>query len=229
MVLAPEDRDKTAFVCKTPNDMKTYVFKVGCLGLAGMPASYQAWMESVIFGIDGCRVYLDDISYYATVTIEEHLLLLRKCFQRFRDKKVYLRPQKCEWGVSEMDFLGMHVTFHKVTISEEKIAALKIYPVPGNFPAVRRFMGFVGHMQQFIPHFSTLAAPLTDMLRNQDEKKKKKFLWTSTEQNAFDKIIKDLCYATGLMMPDLRGQFVMETDASALGVGATLYQFVDDK
>ena len=56
------------------------------------------------------------------------------------------------------------------------------------------------------------------MLRgNQDEKKKKKFLWTSTEQNAFDKIIKDLCNATGLMMPDLRGQFVMETDASALG------------
>ena len=128
----------------------------------------------------------------------------------------------------KLDFLGMHVTFNKVTISEEKIAALKIYPVPVDFPAVRRFMGFVGHMQQFIPHFSTIAAPLTNMLRNQEEKKKK-FIWTSTEQNAFEKLIKDLCDATGLMMPDLRGQFVMETDASALGVGATLYQFVDDK
>ena len=70
MFLAPEGREKTAFVCKTPNGLKTYVFKVGCLGLVGMPASYQAWMESVIYGIDGCRVYLDDISY-ATVTIEE--------------------------------------------------------------------------------------------------------------------------------------------------------------
>ena len=66
-----------------------------------MPASYQAWMESVIFGIDsdGYRVYLDDINY-APVTIEEHLLLLRKCFQRFRDKKVYLHRSECEWGVS---------------------------------------------------------------------------------------------------------------------------------
>ena len=55
------------------------------------------------------------------------------------------------------------------------------------------------------------------MLKNQDEKKKK-FICTSTEQDAFEKIIKNLCDATGLMMPDLRGQFVMKTDASALGV-----------
>ena len=80
-------------MCKTPNGMKTYVFKVGCLGLVGMPASSLPSVdESVIYGIDGCRVYLDDISY-ATVTIEEHLVLLRKCFQGFREKKVFLHPQ----------------------------------------------------------------------------------------------------------------------------------------
>ena len=41
-----------------------------------------------------------------------------------------------------MDFLGMHVTFNKVTISEEKIAALKSYPAAASrFSSSKTFYG----------------------------------------------------------------------------------------
>ena len=45
MGLKPEDRDKTTFVCKTPDGRTEYYrFKVVCLGLAGCPSDYEKWM-----------------------------------------------------------------------------------------------------------------------------------------------------------------------------------------
>lgn len=70
----------------------------------------------------------------------------------------------------------MTISNNRISISGEKVEALRIYPVPRNFPDVRRFLGFANYVQQFIPHFSTKASALANMLKGQEDKKKK-FIW----------------------------------------------------
>ena len=103
-----------------------------------------------------------------------------------------------------------------------------IRPVPRNFPEVRRFLGFANYVQQFIPHFSTKASALTNMLKGQEDKKRK-FIWLQDHQLAFDSVREALMSSMGLVIPDLDGQFVIECDASGEGVGGALYQFVIDR
>jgi hypothetical protein len=65
-------------------------------------------MEGVIDGIQDVHCYVDDLAY-ASNTWEEHAALLRAVFTRLSENKVYLNASKCKWGLSSMDFLGMHV------------------------------------------------------------------------------------------------------------------------
>jgi len=225
--LAVEDREKTTFTCFTPEGKKSYFFNVSCLGLQGAPSSYQLFMEDVIAGIPGVVCYIDDLAY-ASDTMEEHAALLRVVFQRLSDNKVYLNAAKCQWGLASMDFLGMHVSHNRVQISEDKVQGLRDYPVPKSFDDVRRFVGFANYMGQFVPDFSKSIVSLTDMLKEQ-QKVKKKFVWPAAAQLEFDAVRAALMAAAGLVIPDLRGQFVIETDASGLGMGAVLYQFTDER
>ena len=121
------------------------------------------------------------------------------------------------------------IGYNRITISAEKVEALRVYPVPRNFLEVLgRFLGFANYVQQFIPHFSTKASALTNMLKGQEDKKKK-FVWTHDLQFAFDSLREALINSMGLVISDLNGQFVIESDASGEGVGAVLFQFVDDR
>ena len=223
--LAEEDRIKTTFTCFTPTgEKRSYYFNVSCLGLQGAPSSYQLFMEDVIAGIPDVVCYIDDLAY-ASNTLAEHAVLLRKVFTRLRQNQVYLNATKCRWGLAGMDFLGMHVSHNHVRISDEKVQGLTEYPVPKTFEELRRFVGFANYVGQFIGNFSTQIVGLTDMLKQQAEKKKK-FVWTATAQQEFDSVRSKLIASAGLVIPDLRGEFVVETDASGLGMGAVLYQFL---
>ena len=61
-------------------------------------------MESVIEGLTGVHVYLDDIVYFSQ-TWEEHLVILEAAFKRFAERKVFLHPLKCEFGMTEMEWV----------------------------------------------------------------------------------------------------------------------------
>ena len=178
------------------------------------------------YKIKGTHVYLDDI-IYATKTWEEHLLLLEQAFKRLHENKVYLHPLKCEWAVLSIEYLGLRVSHNHVQITDEKIAAIEAYTEPDSYPAVRRFLGFAQYLAHFIPHYATTAAVISDLLKGADTKKK--FIWPLACSVAFKRICKELIQSVGLAMPDKEGDLVVETDASGLGVGACLYQFIDDK
>jgi len=94
--------------------------------------------------------------------------------------------------------------------------------VPKSFDEVRRFVGFANYMGQFVPNFSRSIVTLTDMLKVQKEVRRK-FVWTEVANAEFDNIRKELMASAGLVIPDLRGDFVVETDASGLGMGALLF------
>ena len=218
--LAEEDRVKTTFSCFTPDGLRSYFFNVACLGLQGTPSTYQLFMEQCIDGIPGVWCYLDDL-VYASDTLEEHLVLIRQVFERLASNQVYLNALKCKWCKPDLDFLGMHIAHNHVTISEEKVQGLKDFPVPRSQADVRRFVGFATYLSQFVPNFAAEMVVLTDMMK---AGVKKKFVWTTEAQKQFDGIRTKLIASVGLMLPNLRGNFVLETDASGEGMGAVLYQ-----
>ena len=171
--LAEEDRIKTTFTCLLPEGPKKFMFKVACLGLAGLgvlttalecqKCVYQQMMEDAIAGINEDEskklphlqnkvyAYLDDI-IFASPTIEEHAEFVKKVFKRLSEHKIYLHPEKCLWGVKELDFLGLKISHNHVEISEEKIQALRDFPIPTSVLELRRFIGFATYLSAFIPH-----------------------------------------------------------------------------
>ena len=224
--LLPEDYEKTSFVVPTPQGTKTYMFTVASLGLQGCPSTYQQFMEEVLEGVADVMAYLDDV-IYASDTWEEHLQTLDEAFARLAKNKVYLHPLKCEWGVQEIEYLGVKVSHNKISIADDKVAALSAYTPPTDFKGVRRFLGFAQYLAHFIPNYSSKVSVISDLLQGAD--KKKKFIWTSACQEAFDTVLSELKTSTGLGIPNLNGQLVLETDASGIGMGACLYQFANDK
>jgi len=80
-------------------------------------------------------------------------------------------------------------------------------------------MGLSGYCRRFIKDFSTIAAPLYDLTRKESE-----FLWTTECQEAFDELKRRLVNKPILALPSDDGTYVLDTDASDLGLGAILSQ-----
>ena len=64
-------------------------------------------------------------------------------FERLVKNNIFLHPLKCVWGVTKLNYLGLTISPGLVSVSEEKIAALKAYAVPQGVADVRRYLGFV--------------------------------------------------------------------------------------
>ncbi len=86
---------------------------------------------------------------------------------------------------------------------------------------MQRFLGFANFYRRFIAHYSQQAAPLTSLLWQ----KAKSLTWTAEAHRAFTQLKSAFCTAPALSHPDPNIRFVVEVDATTLGVGAILFQW----
>jgi hypothetical protein len=97
--------DEEKIACRTRYG--SYEFLVMPFGLTNAPATFCTLMNDIFreWLDDFVVVYIDDILIYSG-SLEEYAEHLRKVFQRLRENKLYAKLEKCEFGVTEVDFLG---------------------------------------------------------------------------------------------------------------------------
>jgi hypothetical protein len=84
---------------------------------------------------------------------------------------------------------------------------------------VRSFLGLAGYYCRFIPNFSKIAKPITDLLKKED-----KFVWNAKRDEAFQTVKKLLTTSPMLAQPDITKSFDVYCDASSTGLGCVLMQ-----
>ena len=192
--------------------------------MSGAPATFDRALEIILSGLqyDICLCYFDDIIIPST-TIKEHCQKLRLVLDRFRTHNLRVKASKCHFGAKNVRYLGHIVSAEGVHTNPAKIESVKRIATPQNVAQVRSFLGLAGYYLKFIHNFATLTYPLVELT-----KKGKLFCWTKVHDTAFSTLKVSLCSTPVLAFPVLDRQFVLQTDASDVGLGAILTQ-IDGK
>ena len=216
LLLAAADRCKTAFQTKDG----LYEFLRMPFGLCNAPATFQRAIQLVFRGMTWKEVltYLDDINVLG-IGFDDHLLNLRKSFERLRENKLKLKPRKCKFFQTEVPFLGKLATRNGLAIDPKKIETVLTWPVPTSKKEVESFLGFANYHRSHIKAYSELAAPLYHVT-----KKSVDFQWGESQQSAFEALREALTCAPVLAYPNATDLFILDTDASGTAIGAELIQ-----
>ena len=163
-------------------------------------------------------LYVDDVILMSK-SFDQHTQRLEEVFQRMRDAQLKLKPEKCRLFAKSVKFLGHIVSAAGTAVNPEKTSVIDNWPVPTNFSEVRTYLGLCGYYRQYVEGYALIAAPLHELLR-----KGEPFKWTEARQSAFDQLKQRLTSAPVLAMPADTGLFILDVDASNVGVGAVLQQ-----
>ncbi|KAI2653487.1 Transposon Tf2-9 polyprotein [Labeo rohita] len=216
------DEWKTAFITPTGH----YETLVMPFGLCNSPSVFQQFINDVLRDMLGrwCYAYLDDILVYSK-TLEEHTQHVRAVLRRLLAHQLYCKLEKCAFHQHTTTFLGFVVSSQGVAMDPQKLEAVCSWPLPTSLKQLQRFLGFANFYRRFIQGFSATAAPLTALTKPS----RGEFQLTPEATQAFKKLCHLFTTAPVLIHPNPAKSFVVEVDASDVGVGAVLSQCGPDE
>ena len=207
-------KEVSAFV--TPDGLFRY--KVMPFGMKNSPATFQRLINTLIAGMGGIGAYIDDVIIYSDFW-ENHIGTIKEFFDRRTEYRLTVNLVKSEFCHGTLTFLGHVVGQGQVRPVSAKVQTISDFPIPTNKKEPMRFLGMAGYYRKFCSNFSTISAPLTNLL-----KKNTKFVWTQSCQEAFDKLKAILKSEPVLAAPDFQKPFKLAVDASDVGAGGVLLQ-----
>ncbi|KAK3517178.1 hypothetical protein QTP70_000771 [Hemibagrus guttatus] len=198
-----------------------YEYCVMPFSLTNAPAVFQALINGVFQDLLGKGViaYINDILVYSA-SMEDHIRQVQEVLARLQRHHLYVKLEKCEIYRTLVTFLGYVISHQGVEMDVGKVRVVIEWPSPATVRELQRFLGFANFYRRFIRNYSSVAGPLTSLLRG----KPKRLTWTDKARAAIQQL--KTCFTTApiLRHPDPDRSFVVEVDASSSGLGAVLSQ-----
>ncbi|KAK1792647.1 hypothetical protein P4O66_012581 [Electrophorus voltai] len=174
-----------------------YEYLVMPFGLMNTPAVFQWYINEVL------REGLD--RWVLQLLLKNHL---------------FVKLEKSTFHAQPISFLGFIFSHSTLCMDPAKVQAVESWPRPTSVRLIKCFLGFKNFYRRFVKSFSTIVAPLTALTR----KASGRFCWSTEAQQAFKELKHRLITAPFLWLPNAELPFVVEVDASEVGVGAVLSQ-----
>src|SRR6266576_2330384 len=163
---------------------------------------------------------MDDILIATKDDLTYHREVVNTVLCTMKDNSLFLKLEKCEFEKHHIEYLGILLEKGTVQPDPSKIAGLREWPTKlKSVKEVRSTLGVLGYQHTFIPGFSHIARPLTELLR-----KDKNFEWTDQCTQAVKELIQLVTTHPVLVHPNPNKIFELEVDASNYATGAILFQ-----
>ena len=216
MPIRPSDTEKTAFRTRYGH----FEMLVVPFGLTNAPPHFTNMIQDLLCDMldDFVVVFLDDICIYSQ-NVTEHAKHVEKVLARLAEHKLFAKGLKCDFAVSEVEYLGYVVSPDGLGPMQAKVKAIAEWKTPRNVSDVRSFLGLVSYYRKFIPNFARIAAPLNDLV-----KKDVQWQWGTNEQSAMRELQDRMQKHPLLILPRSDLPYTVITDASQIAYGAVLTQ-----
>ena len=144
----------------------------------------------------------------------EHDGILKQVLDRACANNVRFNPNKFQFRVSEVKYVGQVVSSEGLKPDPDKVKAIVKYPQPQRKEDLRRFLGLVNYLGEFVSNLSAVSEPLRILLTSDTE-----WHWLPAQEKAFQDVKALLVCAPVLKLFDVGKEIVIETDASKDGCG----------
>lgn len=216
--MAEDSKPLTAFI--SPKGL--YNFTRMPFGLQAAPGIYSRLVALVAQGLppDQVSSYLDDTLIHSR-TLQEHLKCLDQTFAAYTKAGIRLNPEKTKLFQEQCKYLGFVISKKGIMMDDQYVSTILQWPKPMKGKDVQRFLGVTCYYSRFIPNY----AQRTNLLNQQ--RNAENVEWNDDLEAEFTKL-KNLFADKPIRHPPDYGptasKFIITTDYSKIGLGATLSQ-----
>ena len=194
-------------------------------GLCNAPAPFQRLMQNCLgeLNLMYCLIYLDDVIVFSKIK-EEHLKHLCIVFDHFWEHNLKLKPTKIKFFWDEINYLAHHVSKEGMWPSKENLKAVAEFTLHSKLtPKSKPSWAWWGTIGDSSRGLHVLCTPLHEHLSGEGACKKREQVTLMVEaKDAFETLKRACLKAPVLAFADFDKPFLLETNASKLGLGAVL-------
>ncbi|XP_067615063.1 uncharacterized protein [Eurosta solidaginis] len=222
--MTEEDIYKTAIT--TPFGM--FEFMRMPFGLRNSAQTFQRFINEVVGDLDFVYAYIDDL-LIASKEEEQHFKDLRILFQRLTEYGLNIKPSKCTFGVTNIDFLGHNISGTGIRPSDEKVSTIRNFERPKSVKQAQKFIGMVNYYHRYIPKLAEFTNKIYDLINKVSKKRDKSLVWDENSNEAFE-CIKDKFASTILLNHfNKDAKLSLTVDVSNTAIGGVIQQNYNSK